>query len=182
MSIPFKSFNCWKYQWWNESVMPRREVNAAVSLSASWTRTTMSPFVVFCRNIASWRNPAFFREASYSPFREPFSSAMKFRNSSVLFGSIGATNANSGIFFPRGTSPGRGDKAPLNRNKATPADASREPDPQGGSGWFPRERSGRIPAEYPKGLGTTYYFLMLNVYHQQLSGQIAPTKHGSVRR
>ncbi|MGI0130963.1 MAG: IS630 family transposase, partial [Thermoplasmata archaeon] len=49
--------------------------------------------------------------------------------------------------------------------------------PQGGSGWFPQGRPGRIPAEYHKEFGTTYYFLMLNVYHQQLSGQIAPTKH-----
>ncbi len=49
--------------------------------------------------------------------------------------------------------------------------------PQGGSGWFPRRRPGRIPAEYHKGLGTTYYFLMLNVYHQQLSGAVYRTKH-----
>ncbi len=49
--------------------------------------------------------------------------------------------------------------------------------PQGGSGWFPRERPERIPAEYHKEFGTTYYFLMLNVYHQQLSGQVGPTKH-----
>lgn len=49
--------------------------------------------------------------------------------------------------------------------------------PQGGAGWFPRERPGRIPAEYHKGLGTTYYFLMLNVYHQQLSGAVYRTKH-----
>ena len=49
--------------------------------------------------------------------------------------------------------------------------------PQGGSGWFPEGRPGRIPAEYHKEYGTTYYFLMVNVYHQQLSGQVAPTKH-----
>jgi transposase len=49
--------------------------------------------------------------------------------------------------------------------------------PQGGAGWFPRERPGRIPAEYHKEFGTTYYFLMLNVYHQQLSGQLGPSKH-----
>ena len=49
--------------------------------------------------------------------------------------------------------------------------------PQGGSGWFPEKRPGRIPAEYRKEFGTTYYFLMLNVYHQQLSGQVVPTKH-----
>jgi len=49
--------------------------------------------------------------------------------------------------------------------------------PQGGSGWFERERPGRIPAEYHKGLGTTYYFLALNVYHQELSGRIYRTKH-----
>lgn len=49
--------------------------------------------------------------------------------------------------------------------------------PQGGSGWFPTGLPGRIPAEYHKEFGTTYYFLMLNVYHQQLSGQVAPTKH-----
>jgi transposase len=49
--------------------------------------------------------------------------------------------------------------------------------PQGGSGWFPEQRPGRIPAEYSKEYGTTYYFLALNVYHQQLSGQVYPTKH-----
>lgn len=49
--------------------------------------------------------------------------------------------------------------------------------PQGGSGWFPEKRPGRIPAEYRKEFGTTYYFLMLNVYHQQLSGQVVLTKH-----
>jgi transposase len=43
--------------------------------------------------------------------------------------------------------------------------------PQGGSGWFPRGTPGRIPAEYHREFGTAYYFLMLNVYHQTLSGQ-----------
>jgi transposase len=51
--------------------------------------------------------------------------------------------------------------------------------PQGGSGWFEKERPGRIPAEYHKGLGTTYYFLALNVYHQQLSGSVYRTKHST---
>ncbi len=51
--------------------------------------------------------------------------------------------------------------------------------PQGGSGWFSRERPGRIPAEYTKEFGTTYYFLMLNVYHQQLSGEVYRTKHAT---
>ncbi len=51
--------------------------------------------------------------------------------------------------------------------------------PQGGSGWFPEGRPGRIPAEYHKEFGTTYYFLMLNVYHQQLSGRVYRTKHAS---
>ncbi|MFI5418306.1 MAG: IS630 family transposase [Candidatus Lutacidiplasmatales archaeon] len=49
--------------------------------------------------------------------------------------------------------------------------------PQGGSGWFPEGLPGRIPAEYHKEFGTTCYFLMLNVYHQQLSGQVFRTKH-----
>ena len=50
--------------------------------------------------------------------------------------------------------------------------------PPEGSRWFPRERPGGIPAEYHKGLGGTDYFLMRTVYHQQLSGQVAPTQHG----
>ena len=49
--------------------------------------------------------------------------------------------------------------------------------PQGGSGWFPQGTARTDPAEYHKEFGTTYYFLMLNVYHQQLSGQVVPTKH-----
>jgi transposase len=51
--------------------------------------------------------------------------------------------------------------------------------PQGGSGWFPEQRPGRIPAEYHREYGTTYYFLALNVYHQQLSGQVVRTKHAT---
>ncbi len=53
--------------------------------------------------------------------------------------------------------------------------------PLSGSGWFPRERPGRIPAVYRKGPGTTGYFLMRNVYHQQLSGTVYRTKHSANR-
>lgn len=51
--------------------------------------------------------------------------------------------------------------------------------PQGGSGWFPKGTPGRIPAEYHREFGTAYYFLMLNVYHQTLSGQIYRSKHST---
>lgn len=51
--------------------------------------------------------------------------------------------------------------------------------PQGGSGWFEKGRPERIPAEYNRLNGTAYYFLMLNVYHQTLSGQIYRTKHAT---
>ncbi len=51
--------------------------------------------------------------------------------------------------------------------------------PQGGAGWFPRKTPGRIPAEYHREFGTAYYFLMLNVYHQTLSGQVYRTKHST---
>lgn len=51
--------------------------------------------------------------------------------------------------------------------------------PQGGSGWFPKGVPGRIPAEYKREFGTAYYFLMLNVYHQTLSGQLYRSKHST---
>lgn len=51
--------------------------------------------------------------------------------------------------------------------------------PQGGSGWFEQGRPGRIPAEYKREYGTAYYFLALNVFHQELSGQLYRTKHSS---
>jgi transposase len=49
--------------------------------------------------------------------------------------------------------------------------------PHGGGGWFPRGLPGRIPAEYSKKYGTTYYFLGLNVFHQELWGRVYRTKH-----
>ena len=49
--------------------------------------------------------------------------------------------------------------------------------PQGGSGWFPKGRPRRIPAEYHVEFGATHYFLVLSIYHQQLSAQVVPTKH-----
>ena len=49
--------------------------------------------------------------------------------------------------------------------------------PHGGDGWFPEGRPGRIPAEYSKKYGTTYYFLGLNVFHQELWGRVYRTKH-----
>jgi transposase len=49
--------------------------------------------------------------------------------------------------------------------------------PHGGEGWFPKARPGRIPAEYSRKYGTTYYFLGLNVFHQRLRGRVYRTKH-----
>ena len=48
---------------------------------------------------------------------------------------------------------------------------------RGGKGWFKERRPGRIPAEYRRFNGTVYYFLALNVHHQQLSGEVRRTKH-----
>lgn len=48
--------------------------------------------------------------------------------------------------------------------------------PHGGEGWFPQKVPARIPAEYERNLGTVYYFLTLNVVHQQLFGRFYRTK------
>ncbi len=45
--------------------------------------------------------------------------------------------------------------------------------PQAGSGWFPRQTPGRIPAEYQQDFGTTYYLLMLNLYDHPFAEQRA---------
>ncbi len=51
--------------------------------------------------------------------------------------------------------------------------------PQGGTEWFPKGRLGRIPAEYPREFGPTYYFQTLNLYHRRLSGAVYRTKHST---
>lgn len=49
--------------------------------------------------------------------------------------------------------------------------------PHGGEGWYPKQWPARIPAEYERKFGTVYYFLTLNVFHQQLFGRVYRTKH-----
>jgi len=43
-------------------------------------------------------------------------------------------------------------------------------------GWFPERRPGRIPAEYPRQVGTVYSFLSLDVFHQRLQGRVDRTQ------
>jgi transposase len=51
--------------------------------------------------------------------------------------------------------------------------------PHGGEGWFPQKVPAKIPAEYERKFGTVYYFLTLNVFHQQLFGRVYRTKHSA---